>query len=204
MIKNGAQHSTDSHESEDMLDICHRAADGDPDARRRLMELLCGRIHKTAFYLTRNRQEAKDIAQSACIEVLLSAGSYRGDASIECWADQVTLKTAASILRKRARRKKIIEKYFQPAPSIIATDEDAGRAEFRERLTATLQRLKRRHREVLLLRYIHGYTIKETAAHWGIPIETARCRLKKARAVLKKKVLADPLLKDWVREWIEQ
>ena len=83
-------------------------------------------------------------------------------------------------------------------------DENAGRAEVRERLTALLRMLKLSQREVVLLRYIHGYTIKEAADLCGIPVETARGRLKKGRAKLKKKVLSDPLLREWVQEWIKQ
>lgn len=203
MMENGAQRSNASYGSDDILGICRLSAAGDADARRRLMELLSGRIHKTAFYLTRDRQEAMDIAQSACIEVLLSAGSYRGEAPLTSWADRVTFQTAANIFRKRSRRKKIREEYFQPPPAVTETDEVADRAEVKRRLRALLQEMKIRHQEVLLLQYIHGYTIKEIAALWKIPVETARCRRKKARAVLKAKMQKDPILKEWVQEWIE-
>lgn len=204
MVDSRAQYSAASPQPDDILDICRRSADGDPDARRRLMELLFDRIHKTASYMTGNRQDATDIAQSACIEVLLSAGSYRGEASITYWADRVTLQTAAKLFTKRTRRQKIRETYFQPPPSAMGAEETAGRAQVRQRLADLLQTLKLTHREVVLLRYIHGYTIKEAAALCDVPVETARGRLKKGRAVLKKKVLADPLLKQWIREWIEQ
>jgi DNA-directed RNA polymerase specialized sigma24 family protein len=55
-----------------------------------------------------------------------------------------------------------------------------------------------------LLRHIHDYSVEETAALCDVPIETARARLRKGRSVLKKKVLNDPILKEWVREWIEE
>lgn len=204
MVEYTAKRSAALLVTEDIMDICRRSGNGDADARRRLMELLSKRIHKTAFYLTRNRQEAKDIAQSACIEVLLSAGSFRGDASLGSWADRVTFRTAGNLFAKRARRRKIQETYFMPPPSVSGTDENADHVEARLRLRSLLQTLKITHREVLVLQYIHGYTIKETAEFWGVPVETARCRLKKARVVFKKKVLKDPLLKEWVEDWIER
>jgi RNA polymerase sigma-70 factor (ECF subfamily) len=83
-------------------------------------------------------------------------------------------------------------------------EELTGRAEVRQHLATLISALKLKQREVVLLRYVHGYTNKETAELCGIPLETARDRLKKGRAALKKKVMADPLLKEWVREWIER
>lgn len=184
--------------------VARRAAEGDAHARCSIMELLFDRIHKTASYLTSSRQEAMDIAQSACIEVLFSLGDYRGESSITYWADRITLKTAAGIFRKKTRRQRIREEFFQPEPEIVGLEETAGRAEVRSQLTVLLQKMKRKHREILVLRHVHGYSIKETASLCDVPIETARARLKKSRSVLKKKVLSDPILKGWVREWIEE
>jgi RNA polymerase sigma-70 factor (ECF subfamily) len=185
-----------------VLDICRRVAEGDEDAQRRLMEILFNHIHRTASYLAGDLEDARDIAQTACVEVLLAAGSYRGDASLAYWADRVTLQTAAKILKKKTRRQRLRAAYFQPPAPVKGTDEHADRAEVRCRLTALLQALKLSQREVVLLRYVHGYTIKEAAELCGIPVETARGRLKKGRLKLKKKVVTDPLLKEWVKEWI--
>ncbi len=191
-------------DTNEILKICRESADGSRSARRQLMELLFDRIHKTASYLSSNLEDARDVAQSACVEVLLSAGSFRGDASITYWADRVTLKTAAKIFSKKTRRQRIREAFFQPPPPSVGADDTAGREEVRDRLAALVQTLKIKQREVVLLRYIHGYTNKEAAELCGIPVETARDRLKKGRAALKKKVLMDPLLKEWIQEWVEK
>ncbi len=204
MVEHYAQTSAAPPDPDAILRICGRVADGDPEAQRQLMDLLFNRIHKTASYLAGNLEDARDIAQTACIEVLMSAGSFRGDASLAYWADRVTLQTGAKIFAKKSRRQKLKEKYFQPPTSIVGTEEeDTGISEVRDRLTLLLRTLNLKHREVVLLRYIHGYTIKEAAALCDIPVETARGRLKKGRSSLKKKVMADPLLREWVREWIE-
>jgi RNA polymerase sigma factor (sigma-70 family) len=83
-------------------------------------------------------------------------------------------------------------------------DENVDHAEVRHRLAALLKTLKINQREVVMLRYILGYTVKEAAELCGVPVETARSRLRKGRARLKQKVMADPLLKEWVQEWIMQ
>jgi RNA polymerase sigma-70 factor, ECF subfamily len=204
MVEHHAPQTVKTLEMNVILDICRRATGGDADARRRLMELLFDRIHKTASYLAGDLEDARDIAQTACVEVLLSAGSYRGEASLTYWADRVTLQTAAKVFTKKMRRQRIRAAYFHPPLTPKGVDENVGRVEVRRRLTALLKTLKINQREVVLLRYIHGYTVKEAAELCGIPLETARGRLKKGRAKLKKKVLADPLLSEWVEEWIKR
>ena len=187
-------------EKKEVLEICQNAANGDDDARRKLMELLFARIHKTASYLAYSLEEAEDLAQTTCIEVLLNAGTFRGESSLSFWADRVTLFTASKILTKKRRREQILEAVCQPEALSKNADAMAERTLVRQRLAYHMKDLKYYQREVLLLRYIQGYTIYEAADLCGIPIETARGRLKKGRSVLKKKVLADPLLRDWVRE----
>ena len=167
------------------------------------MDLLFNRIHKTASYLSGNLDDARDLAQTACVEVLLSAGSYRGEATLTYWADRVTRQTAAKIFAKKSRRERLIEKYFQPPRFTSGMDEHAGRAAVRKRLTPLVQSLERRQREAVVFRYIHGYSNQEVADLCGVPLETARDRLKKGRAALRRKVTADPLLSEWIREWGE-
>ncbi|MBN2344716.1 MAG: RNA polymerase sigma factor [Deltaproteobacteria bacterium] len=191
-------------ENDDVLDICRRAAAGDASAQAKLMELLFDHIHTTASYMTRNAEEAKDVAQMACIAVLQSAGSFRGDSSLRFWADRIVLKVAANVYRKTTRRKRLWQAYAPPPSARVSTDENAERGTVRDRLTALLQEMKPQLREVMVLRHIHGYSMKETAVLCDLPLETARSRMKKSAEVLRQKVSTDPVLSDWINEWIAQ
>ncbi|MBN2718154.1 MAG: sigma-70 family RNA polymerase sigma factor [Deltaproteobacteria bacterium] len=190
-------------ETKKVLEICQSAANGDDDARRKLMELLFDRIHRTASYLADNLEEAEDLAQAACMEVLAYIGTFRGESSLNYWADRVTMFTASKVLSKKARRQRILDNTYQPPGQAQAVDELAEQTEIRSRLARLLRKLKYSHREVLLLRYVDGYTITEAASLCGIPVETARGRVKKGRAILKRKVMTDPLLKEWIEEWVQ-
>lgn len=203
MANDHANNRAESREQEDILRICELSSKGDADARRRLMDMLYARVHKTASYVSNNLEDARDIAQTACVEILLSAGSFRGDASLGYWADRVTIQTAAKMFTKKKRRQKLREKFLQPPLPTAAKDDEQERKAVRERLTEHLQAMKYRQREAVVLRYIHGYTNQQVADICGIPMETARARVKKGRAELRKKVLNDPLLAAWVEEWSE-
>jgi len=204
MVEHCANTPVSVPDMKDILDICQRAAVGDEEGRKKLMGLLFNRIHRTASYLSESIEEAEDVAQTACIEVLASAGMFRGDSSLHRWADRVTIFTAAKMIQKKTRRQRLWETYFQPPEPPPGVDTTVGRTEVRHRLAALIRKLKYSQREILLLRYIHGYTINEAAEICGIPVETARGRLKKGRTVLKKKVMTDPLLREWIDEWMQQ
>lgn len=203
MVNVRAQQPNVFPQVDEILRICRHAADGDSEAKRRLMDLLFNRIHKTASYLSSNLEDGRDIAQMACVEVLLSAGSYRGESTLTYWADRVTLQTAAKFFAKKSRRRRLRERYLQPTSVAASFNDYLGRNEIRDRLTTLLRALKQKQREVVIFRYIHGYTNQEVADLCGIPLETARDRVKRGRVVLKKKMLKDPLLSEWIREWAE-
>lgn len=204
MEENFAKYSSVDSKNKDILHICRNAAAGDETARRKLMDLLFDRIHQSAVYLADSSEEAEDVAQIACMEVLASVGTFRGDSSLQYWADRVTMYTAAKILQKKKRRQGIVDAFFQPSTPVPETDELAGQAAIRHRVSLLLRKIKYKHREILLLRYVHGYTTAEAAALSNVPLETARGRLKKGRATLKKKMLADPLISEWMQEWVQQ
>ena len=201
MAKEFSQKPATVPKMKDVLEICQRAAEGEEDARRQLVDLVFDRIHKTASYLAESLEEAEDVAQLACMEVLAYAGTFRGESSLQYWVDRVTMFTASKVISKRVRRQRILEGTYMPPPVAQTADALTEQAQVRHRLARQIRKLKYGQREVLLLRYVHGYTIVEAAAISGIPVETARGRLKKGRANLKRKVMTDPLLQEWIMEW---
>ncbi|MBN2341648.1 MAG: sigma-70 family RNA polymerase sigma factor [Deltaproteobacteria bacterium] len=201
MNENCAKQTDSTAASKAIVDMCRLAAEGNVEAARKLAEMVFNRIHKTASYLASNLSDAEDLAQAACVEVLCSAGSFRGESSLHYWADRVTIQTAAKLLTTTTRRRKIWDRYHQPERTVTGSDKLTDRAAARHRLAALLSTLKLPQREMLLLCYVHGYTTQEAADVCGIPFETARGRLKKGRSKLKRKVVKDPLLSEWIRDW---
>ena len=45
----------------------------------------------------------EDYAQASMIEILQSVGSFRGDASLEKWAERITVRTTMRLLRRNRR-----------------------------------------------------------------------------------------------------
>ena len=90
----------------DDAELMSRVALEEPAAQRILVRRLLGRVQRLCRALLRNGHDAHDSAQLSLLEIFQSARSFRGDSSVERWADRITVRTAlrASRAERRAQR----------------------------------------------------------------------------------------------------
>jgi RNA polymerase sigma-70 factor, ECF subfamily len=136
-----------------------------------------------AFRYAKNRVEAEDIAQ---------------DAMLRAWRKRATLRNAearagwlAAIVRNEALRE-----FGRKRPCPMDTLEDwQGRDDERvlatvERadLHAALERLNKRDRQLVRLRYDEDLTQEAIAHRLGVPLGTVKVRLHRVRAKLRREI----------------
>ena len=181
------------------LALTARVATGDPDASRELIFRVRNRVLDTCDYLVR-KNDGADLAQLALMEVVRSAGSFRGESSLEYWVDRVTVQTAAKVFEKRDRRKRIRESTFVPGPESADVEQQAALGQIRRRLQYQLFRLSEKQRIVVVLHYLYDYEVPEMADLLGATLNAVKSRLRKGLFRLRKNILADPCLREWMRE----
>ena len=87
----------------DHLELVSLAAAGDAGARRELVARLQGRVRSVAMAILGNAIDAEDATQAIMVEILGSAGTYRGD-NLLGWADRIAARTAMRHARQRRVR----------------------------------------------------------------------------------------------------
>jgi len=178
--------------------VAFAAASGDLGARRRLADLLLDRVAITVRYLAGGDSDADDYVQTAMIEILRSVGSFRGESSLETWAEKITVRTTMRQLKHRRWRAQIV--VLDPAPDGVScaagADRQAAQASLADRLTAIVGTLSPERREVVTLRLVLGHSIEEISVLTGAKINTVRDRLAVARRQLRSKIARDPVLRD--------
>ena len=179
------------------LALTEAAAAGDLDARRQLADRLFDRVRTTVSYIAAGA-EAEDIAQSAVIQILRKADSFRGDSSLEAWADRVAVRCVLKSFEKRSRRQRLFEANWPPPAEPVSLEERIEQRQARQHLSQLLQKLSSHHAIVLVLRYLHGYKVEEIADILGARVNTIRGRLRAGRAKLKEQILTDPVLSEWL------
>jgi len=180
------------------LMLAQKAAGGDTAAGTRMMERLLTHVLRTVSYLTGYGSDAEDLAQQAFIQILRSAGSFRGQTRLEYWADRIALRVVLKYWEKKKRRSRINEATWNPPVDRIPADSEADAGRIRRRLGELLMELSPGRRAVVVLHHVQGYNLKEISIMTDSPLETVRDRLKKGRKLLRKYILADPVLKEWI------
>ncbi len=180
--------------------LVKNAASGDPLDQRRLLDRVTDRIRRTSHCLTRTREEAEDFTQLVLIEIIRSAGTFRGECSLNWWVDRLTIQTAAKHIEKRVRRRKAREAYWHPAPLNYSVEEEVSAKEIRARLLERLAALPRKQRVPVVLHCLYEYEVPEIAALTGSKVNTVRGRLRRGLKKIRTDILRDPSLSEFLEE----
>ncbi len=147
-------------------------------------------VWRFAYFLTRSRDAADDIAQETFIVAYDRMYAFRGEASAKSWlfgiARNKSLHVLRSALFRRVRPTDIHELNETVTGSAASAEETAMRRMDADGVWQTVLKLRRKHREVLLMAYHYEMPIKEMADALGIAEGTVKSRLARAKQSLNK------------------
>ncbi len=143
-----------------------------------------------AWRLTRNAEDAREVAQEALLRAFRSLSGYDASRSFRNWLFQIAANEARDRYRKRARETAalgdVVDRMPYATAGSAAADPEAGRErqEVRSDILRSLATLSPREREVLVLRDLEDLDIAETARTLGCSAIAVRVHLSKARRKL--------------------
>lgn len=172
---------------------------GDEAAFEEMVSRYWDRIYAMVLQLLRNSQDAEEVTQDAFIRAHRGLENFRGDSSFSTWLYQIATNLARNrywYWWRRKRDKSIsfdqtvggdsdttLAEIFQ---ADVATPQDvAVTNEFQERVSAAMETLNDKHREVLVLRNVKSLSYDEIAVELGISIGTVKSRIARARESLR-------------------
>jgi RNA polymerase sigma-70 factor (ECF subfamily) len=132
--------------------------------------------------LVRDEADAEDVAQASL--VLAIERPPRERASLRPWLARVATRCAALLHRRRVARDRRERAAAQPE-RVPATDAIVVQRELLREVVGAVLALDAPYQEAILLRYYQGLPPRAIAAQLGIPVETAKVRLKRALALLR-------------------
>jgi RNA polymerase sigma-70 factor, ECF subfamily len=169
-------------------------AANDAAATRALDARLRGRSLRIARSLLRNDADASDATQLGLVEVFRAAATYRGESSIEHWADRIVVRASLRTLAKRRSFRGVLDEDTSP-------DELPGPMQLRDdSLLDQLGRLPPEQRTVLVLKYTFEYSLEEIAELTGASVNTVKDRLLRGKHALRRVVRRDELPMRAVKE----
>lgn len=138
-----------------------------------------------AYRITRNREEAREAAQEALFRAFKYLDRYDASRSFRNWIFRIAANEACTRARKMRRERDILHGLETEPPS--SGNPEAGRRshEFRSDLTACLELLSPREREVFILRDIEDLNVRETARALRSSSVSVRVHLSRARRKIR-------------------
>jgi RNA polymerase sigma-70 factor (ECF subfamily) len=139
-----------------------------------------------------------DVAQLALIELVSTIGRYRGDCSLDAWAQTI----ASHVIFKHIRRRQLERRIFtdllgDEAAGIPAPTRDEARSSTREllgRVAAHLDEMAPDRAWAFVMHDILGYDLREIAQMTKTSVAAAQSRLVRGRRELHARVAGDPAL----------
>jgi RNA polymerase sigma factor (sigma-70 family) len=132
-----------------------------------------------------------EVLQDTFVAVWRGAGSYRGDGEVAGWLWGVAVRRLVSRLRRRRVR---AEMPFEDVNGLEASVEEQvlEGVEYGD-LGSALARLSPEMRAVVQATVLDGLTAREAARLLGIPTNTVKTRLFRAKAQLRRELVEVPL-----------
>jgi RNA polymerase sigma-70 factor (ECF subfamily) len=142
--------------------------------------------YNLARWLTRNDQDAEDIAQESCLRAFKYWRSFSGR-DCRSWLLKIVRNTFYSWLRQRSVQPVLTDdgETDDTADNIPDPESTLIQNADRDMLRAALEDLAVEFREAIVLRELEGLSYKEIADIAGVPIGTVMSRLARARKRLQ-------------------
>jgi len=166
---------------------------------------LCARVwpavSRTIARLLGSRDaDRDDVGQLALIELVTTIGRYRGDCSLDAWAQTI----AAHVVFKHIRRRRLERRIFtdllaEDAAAVASPVRDESRSSMREllgRVAAHLGEMRPERAWAFVMHDLFGYDLREIAEMTESSVAAAQSRLVRGRRELHERVGDDPALVD--------
>jgi RNA polymerase sigma-70 factor (ECF subfamily) len=176
-------------------EVVKRVQAGEVAAFDGLVKKYRERIYSVIYHLTSNRDDAADLAQDAFIKAFQSINRFQGKSSFFTWLYRIAVNATYTHLRKSKLRSFFsLDDVKEGAEGIdwvrdLSVDPAIGKTayirEIQEKLNEAFQKLSIKHRTVVTLFEIEGFSHTEIAEIVGCSEGTVRSRLHYAKQQLQ-------------------
>ncbi len=159
-----------------------------------IYERFRGMVHRLAFRITGNRQDAEDVMQECFMRTFQHLDTFAGRSKLSTWISRIAINAALMKIRERGRRECSLDDALEPsregccnemAQDHLAPDHLLLQRERKQVLAEGFARLSPRLSGAVHLYYFGELTARECAQILGISLPNAKSRLLRARLKLR-------------------
>jgi RNA polymerase sigma-70 factor (ECF subfamily) len=171
-------------------EIVARVAAGEVASFELVMRRYNRRLFRAVRSILKDDAEVEDVIQEAYVSAFAHLADFSGRARFSTWLTRIAVHEAFARLRKRRRSEPLDsargeEEMMTALPS---PEKDASDGELRKLLEQAVDTLPETFRTVFVLRAIEQLSVAETSEVLGIPEDTVKTRLHRARGLLQDRI----------------
>jgi RNA polymerase sigma-70 factor (ECF subfamily) len=169
---------------------------GDESAFSEVMKRYANKIYSFVVRMIGYSAEADDAVQDVFMKAFSNLNQYDNTrAKFSTWLFTIARNHCVDILRKRKRVYSLdtiyedTEGYFEPVDNKRNVEELLDKKMQVEFIEKEIEEMREDYREILLLRYIEGFSYQEISEILDIPLGTVKTNLYRAREHLKDRLI---------------
>ena len=173
--------------------VVERVRAGEVQLFELLMRRHNARVFRVVRSIVRRDDEAEDVMQDAYVRAFDHLREFRGEARFSTWLTRIAVHEALARLRRERRFESLDTREedcaVMPSDAVVSPEQRASDGEVRALLRRSVDELPDDFRSVFVLREVEQLSVAETAACLGIPEDTVKTRLFRARKRLQETML---------------
>ncbi|HLW78563.1 MAG TPA: sigma-70 family RNA polymerase sigma factor [Terriglobia bacterium] len=171
---------------------------GNQSALEALFARHSGALYQSALKLLGNHEDAEDALQEGMLAAFKNLRRFEGRSKFSSWLTRIVINAALMRLRSQRVRQTVsmddtlgdtgltmAEQFADPAPDPEAL---SAQVELRQMLEQNLDELPADMRTAVVLRDVEGLSTQEAAQQLGVPENTLKSRLHRARLQLAERI----------------
>ena len=174
--------------------LINRIRSGDKEAFEELVKRHYEDVFAYCYRRTGNREDAEDLTQEVFLKLVKAIYRYRHTGKFRNFIFTIAVNCCNDFIRRQkvGPEKEPDDAYLEAAVSgEMSPSEHMAKKEDRFILYDRLSGLKEEQKEALVLYYFHGFKAREIAEVTGVPLATAKSRIRQGLEHLKKEYEKD-------------
>jgi len=166
-----------------------RAARGDAEAWRAIVQAYTPRLYALALRSCRDRELAEEVTQATFVKAVQAVGTYREQGKFEAWLFRIAMNHLRDEWRRQGRRAAQGEEALRGVATGGAGSDPASSSENAEelgRVVLAVAEMPEADRQVLYLRYTASLSFVQIARALRRPLGTVLARHHRALGKLRK------------------
>jgi RNA polymerase sigma-70 factor (ECF subfamily) len=184
--------------------LLHAVRAGDAHVASALCERVWPQVDRTVRRLLGAvDSDRDDVCQLALIELVTTIGRYRGDCSLDVWAQTVTSHVVFKHIRRRQLERRIFADLLAedpPAGLSLGGEQRSTTRDLLGRIASLLDGMNEGRAWAFILHDVMGYDLREVALMTKSSVAAAQSRLVRGRRELHESIARDPDLVDLLRD----